>query len=236
MADWYLNRALTGFRNAVNAAYPNRDKGSDGTIGDPAHAARSSDHNRDSDGSVDAWDMDVDLRSGNDAAAIAELKRVFQAHPSSSYWIHNDQISFRDEGWRPRSYAYAGANRNQHRHHVHWNTRGSHEGSTAPWILKEEDMAIGDDIYHLLHDGRRPETLPQTAGGGVPIAWLPREIGEVQKALSDLGSALALQAERIARIEQHLTQGGGSPGVITQEMLNEAVRTVMGSVDNTPQA
>lgn len=136
---WRLNTALTNFRNAVNAAYPNRDKGSDGTIGDPAHAARSSDHNPDGDGTVDAWDMDTDLRSADDAAAIAELKRVFEAHPSSKYWIYNDQISFRDEGWRARSYAYAGPNRNRHTQHVHWNSRESHEDSPAPWIL-EDDM------------------------------------------------------------------------------------------------
>jgi hypothetical protein len=138
---WYLNRALTGFRAAVNAAYPNRDKASDGTIGDRVHQATRSDHNPDPDESVDAFDMDVDLRSGNDAEAIEKLKRVFEQHPSSSYWIHNDQIALRSEGWRRKSYAYAGPGRNKHDRHVHWNTRESHENSTVPWIL-EDDMPL----------------------------------------------------------------------------------------------
>jgi hypothetical protein len=142
MAGWQLNPALTRFRDAVNARYgARRDMESDGTIGDRAHASRSSDHNPDDDGSVDAWDMDVDVngRGRPYAADVEALKKVFQAHESSSYWIHNDQIAKRSEGWVRRSYAYAGPSRNRHTQHVHWNTRQSHEGSTAPWIL-EDDM------------------------------------------------------------------------------------------------
>lgn len=131
---WFLNPALTRFRNEVNARWPRRDKTSDGTIGDTAHQGTNSDHNPDADGSVDAWDMDVD---GVDVAAC---KRAFQAHEAAHYWIHNDRICFRDEGWRPRSYAYAGPNRNRHTKHVHWNSRPSHERSTKPWFTTEDDM------------------------------------------------------------------------------------------------
>jgi len=142
MPDWYLNPALTRFRAAVNARYgARRDLESDGTIGDTAHSARTSDHNPDPDGSVDAWDMDVDVNGRGQpyAADVEALKRVFQSHESSSYWIHNDQIARRANGWRRESYAYAGPSRNRHEKHVHWNTRQSHETSTAPWIL-EDDM------------------------------------------------------------------------------------------------
>lgn len=132
---WRLNTALTNWRAAVDRAYPNRDRASDGTIGDAAHAAGTSDHNEDPDGTVDAWDMDVDLRSGNDAAAIEALKRAFQAHPAARYWIHNRQIAHRNNGWRRE--AYAGAN--PHDKHVHWNSNEATEDSTAPWIL-EDDM------------------------------------------------------------------------------------------------
>jgi hypothetical protein len=130
---WYLNPALTNFRNAVNAKYPGRDKGTDGTIGDRAHAGTNSDHNPDSDGSVDAWDMDVDLNGVGKpyTADVERLKAVFQEHESSQYWIHNGQIASRSTGWQRRR--YTGSNR--HDKHVHWNTRSSHENSNAPWVL-----------------------------------------------------------------------------------------------------
>ncbi len=145
MADWYLNRALTNWRNAVNAAYPNRDKTSDGTVGDPAHQVRSSDHNPDSDGSVDAWDMDVDLRSGHDAQAIEELKQVFQKHPAARYWIHNRQIAERKYGWVRKPYSGP----NPHDKHVHWNSEPTQENSNLPWVIpsaqKEVDMPLTND-------------------------------------------------------------------------------------------
>lgn len=136
MTTWRLNPALTRFREAVNAAYPNRDKTSDGTIGDTAHQATFSDHNPDPDGSIDAWDMDVDL---NGEPGVEHLKQVFEAHESSRYWIHNRTIASRDNDWR--RFPYTGPN--PHDKHVHWNTRTSHENSTAPWVISEEvDMAV----------------------------------------------------------------------------------------------
>jgi hypothetical protein len=133
---WYLNPALTNFRKAVNARWPGRDKTSDGTIGDLAHQQTNSDHNPDPDGSVDAWDMDVD------GVDVERLKAVFEAHESAGYWIHNGQVASRDKGWRRRTYTGP----NPHDKHVHWNTRSSHETSNAPWdvtehIEEEEDVA-----------------------------------------------------------------------------------------------
>lgn len=142
MATWYLNPALTTMRAEVNAEYPNRDKASDGTIGDPAHQATDSDHNPDKDGTVDAWDMDVDLRVPNTAAEIARIKARFEAHPSSQYWIHNRRIASRDWGWARRYYSGP----NPHDKHVHFNTRDSHQRSTKPWGIYQEDDVTKDDI------------------------------------------------------------------------------------------
>jgi hypothetical protein len=48
---------------------------------------------------------------------------------------------------------------------------------------KGNDMEFDvDDVYKLLHDGLRAGPS-QTQGGGIPIAWIVREIGEIQKAL-----------------------------------------------------
>lgn len=147
---WYLNTALTNFRNAVNAAYPNRDKTSDGTVGDESHQQGISDHNPDPDGSVDAWDMDVDLRVPNVAAELEHLKAVFQAHESSKYWIHNRQIASRDWGWTRKPYEGP----NPHDKHVHWNTRTSHENSTDPWSL---EIATEADVIAYKISSSDPE-------------------------------------------------------------------------------
>lgn len=53
---WTLAGSLVTLRNEFDRAHPNRPKASDGTIGDPAHAARTSDHNPDANGVVRAWD------------------------------------------------------------------------------------------------------------------------------------------------------------------------------------
>lgn len=150
---WYLNRALTTMRAEVDDRYPSRDKTSDGTIGDAAHASRSSDHNPDPDGSVDAWDMDSDLRSSNDPAAWEFLKGRFQAHPASSYWIHRDIICRRADNWARRSYpdylASKGIDpsaRNTHYHHVHWNSREEYEGSSQPWGIEVNDVELTDKL------------------------------------------------------------------------------------------
>ncbi len=204
---WYLNRALTGFRTAVNAAYPARDKASDGTIGDEAHQSGSSDHNPDGDGSVDAWDMDVNLRSGNDAATIAALKDIFEAHPSSKYWIHNDTICFREEGWRPRSYAYAGPNRNKHTQHVHWNTRESYEDSTAPWNV-EDDMT--PEQAKQLADVKFTTTvgINNPAGtGSVPLhVWCEWMTGTVKAVADSLSRGNAVLAAKLKEIDDEATE------------------------------
>lgn len=208
MVDWYLNRALSGFRSAVNAAYPFRDKGSDGTIGDSAHSSRTSDHNADPDGSVDAWDMDVEVNGRGKPARddVELLKGVFEGHPSSSYWIHNDQISFRSEGWQRRSYAYAGPDRNRHTHHVHWNTRSSHEDSTAPWVIpSQEDDMLTPQQDQKLTDTHYTTTSainnPTGAGGSVPLhvwaEWVTGTLKALAESVAAGDNALASKLDNI---------------------------------------
>lgn len=129
---WYLNRYLSTWREAVNKRYPRRSLSSDGTIGDLRHQHESySEHNPDRDGSVDAWDMDVNLLgSSNDTGSHDELRDVealkdeFERQSESQLWIHHGQIANRDIGnWRRRPYHGV----NPHMHHVHWQSRQSQE-------------------------------------------------------------------------------------------------------------
>lgn len=59
-----LVKAGVTLRNQLNDAYSNRDKRSDGWIGDSAHQARKSDHNPDKDGWVHAIDIDENFGPG----------------------------------------------------------------------------------------------------------------------------------------------------------------------------
>lgn len=158
--NWFLNRWLTGFRSGVELTFKHRNKSSDGTIGNLAHQKTVSEHNMDKDGSVDAWDMDVNLfgdtfkPSGSDRElqAIENLKRAFERDPGSQLWIHNRQIANRDvDNWRRR--AYYGPN--PHDKHVHWQSRASRERLPVKGVTID---AIQDAI-------NEPEPKPVQVGG-----------------------------------------------------------------------
>jgi HAMP domain-containing protein len=198
MASWRLNGSLTRFREAVNQAYPDRDKTTDGTIGDPAHQARDSDHNPDPDGTVDAWDMDRDLNGKGKpyAADIEKLKRVFQAHPAARYWIHNDQIAHVRDGWVRRPYNPNDPDRNKHLEHVHWNTNQATENSTAPWIIPgaEEDELDATQAKQLRDTHfTTAQAIPNPTGEGrVPLhvwaAWMTNAIKALTAAVTSVAA------------------------------------------------
>lgn len=146
---WFLNRALSTLRAEVNARWPDRDKTSDGTIGDAAHQGTASSHNPDADGSVDAFDMDVELNGPGRpyAADVERVKAAFEKHPAARYWIHNRQIATRTTNWLREPYYGA----NPHDKHVHFNTREGYEDSTQPWGVwpppaEEDNMGWTDKL------------------------------------------------------------------------------------------
>lgn len=125
--DWYLAPSLAVLRSEVDQRWPARSKASDGTIGDTAHQARTSDHNPNSRGAVDAIDVTA---SG---VHVPTIITAVQRHPSAHYWIWQRQIADADDGWRPR--AYTGTN--PHDHHIHISIRQSAtaEQDRRPWGL-----------------------------------------------------------------------------------------------------
>lgn len=112
---WRLARSLEQLRAQVNAAYPGRDKSSDGTLGDARHAASKSEHNPDANGVVRALDITNDPAHGLNARALAEAI-VASRDPRILYVISNAQInSSVKEPWKWRPYN----GENAHRQHVH---------------------------------------------------------------------------------------------------------------------
>lgn len=132
---WRLANALVDLRNEVNTRWPGRDKSSDGTIGDAAHASRSSDHNpwvKDSAGVgvVRAIDVDVD---GIDSGWLAEYLRQRgqggdRRLTGGGYVILNRRITNSDfSGW----HAYTGSN--PHTSHVHTSFSLTHYDDRGSW-------------------------------------------------------------------------------------------------------
>jgi len=96
--SWRLAESLVSFRNQINTAYPGRNKGSDGTIGDAAHAGTVSDHNPNSAGVVTAFDLTHDPDHGVDIANISS-QLVASRDNRIKYIIQNRKILITANGW-----------------------------------------------------------------------------------------------------------------------------------------
>lgn len=166
MAEWHLAPALAVLRAEVNARWPERDRASDGTVGDTAHAASKSDHNPNARGCVNAVDID------KDGVNIAEIIRVAEQHPSVHYWIFDRQIADRDSGFRRVSYSGA----NPHDKHLHISIRqtAAAENDRRPWgltVLDDKDKAyleslVETRITQLVPDLVRKAVWDGTLWGG----------------------------------------------------------------------
>jgi len=126
MANSLGATATAGLLGEINASAPNRNKASDGGIGDPAHSARTSDHNPcDCHDVVCARDFTHDPAGGFDSYAFADwlARRVVSLEPRVKYIISNKRIcsgqgqSYPAGVWRP----YTGSN--PHTKHAHVSVR-----------------------------------------------------------------------------------------------------------------
>jgi hypothetical protein len=138
----YLDDDSPGWRTAgslrqlllqVNRLYPARDKTHDGTIGDRAHAARTSDHNPNAAGVVTAIDITHDPAHGCDCSKLADAL-VRSRDPRIKYIIwRGRQISSRVQPWAWRPYKGA----NDHSKHLHLSVDGDLRlyDSITPWAI-----------------------------------------------------------------------------------------------------
>lgn len=123
---WHLAPSLVQLRAEVNTRWPNRPKGSDGTVGDTAHSARKSDHNPNARGSVNAFDITY---PGVDPKIIIS---AVSKHPSANYVIFNRKIYSRSSNWKAEPYSGV----SPHTEHLHVSIMQSvkAENDTTPWL------------------------------------------------------------------------------------------------------
>lgn len=160
---WVVDKSLDVLLAQINAAAPSRDKSSDGSIGDPAHAATVSAHNpqdtedssdgNDPDNQVDARDITHDPRfAGSDMAQVTEAirmskdrrvrlvifnKRIFASYATATRpaWA-----------WGP----YIG--QNDHSKHAHVETNDVHNDELQPWSIFLTVPSKGDNMLMLAVD------------------------------------------------------------------------------------
>lgn len=137
--SWTLAKSLNKLREQINTRYPNRNKASDGTIGDTAHCPGTSDHCPNSDKVVMAFDCTHDPDTGCDVSLITEEIRLSE-DSRIKYVIYNRQIfsSYTNNGippwtWRP----YSGSN--PHVKHAHFSVLGdpSKYNDESQWIIQQ---------------------------------------------------------------------------------------------------
>jgi hypothetical protein len=141
---WRVAQCLLTLRNQINQRAPNRNKASDGTIGDRRHCSgspRASDHCAwiidGAHGVVSAMDITHDPAHGCDANALAEAIRDAR-DPRVKYIIWNRRIANSSPiggqpAWAWRNYTGS----NGHTHHIHISVKSdrAHYDSTTPWSI-----------------------------------------------------------------------------------------------------
>ena len=149
MAAWHLSAAAERLREEINTLWPNRDKRSDGSKGDAAHAKRVSDHNPDpKTGVVRAIDVDEDLwgvDGSNPQTAnrlCRELIAIAKKDKRLKYIIFEGSIWSKTFLWIKRP--YSGSNPHQHHIHISFTPAGDNDGSPFGLVkaLKDELPAL----------------------------------------------------------------------------------------------
>lgn len=177
---WRLAKSLEVLRNQINVESPNRSKISDGTIGDPAHSSRTSDHNPNSRRIVCALDITHDPAHGVDSEKLAQ-DLIQSRDPRIKYIISNGRITSGKDGPKPWvSRKYTG--KNPHNKHVHISVSGNVD-STAPW----SEISIGGPVARLPPFQEDDPVLSKGVKGH-PVAKL-------QELLNGNGASLTIDSD-----------------------------------------
>jgi hypothetical protein len=154
--SWRVARSLEVLRDQINAAYPQRNKASDGTIGDAAHAASVSDHNPDAGGVVRALDITHDPAHGCDIDRLTD-ELVASRDPRISYLIANGMITGPNYGWVWTRYDGA----DPHTNHFHLSVvADGRADDPRPWaVALGGGSAVDGDVRSLMRHRDSPHVF-----------------------------------------------------------------------------
>ena len=227
---WRVARSLLTLRDQINDRYPNRNKASDGTIGDADHRNRNSDHNPwYGPGIVTALDITHDPGAGVD---IDRLTDELQSSRDRriKYVIANDLIMSGAGGPSPWVWReYEGTN--LHTSHFHLSVVASPLcDDTSPWNLPslrtggggaapgQEDLDMDRRTFEqYVHNGvlqalRNPDVRKEI----IDAVWVDRKVSRGGKdipAIQELADAkteaIAIQGKVAGLAEAHRQDQAG---------------------------
>lgn len=199
---WRVAKSLLTLQQQLNKAYPNRNKISDGTIGDVDHSKRDSDHNPwYGPGIVTAIDITHDPANGVDIDRLSD-ELVASKDNRIKYVIANGLILDTRTGLMPGTankwQTYGGPNK--HVSHMHISVMANSTcDDSRPWdlpMLKTGDNDMKPDERDALYDireqltGSRSSKPPQyagwdTAAGKLTLVDMLRRLLERQAAVEN---------------------------------------------------
>lgn len=160
-----LAPSLISARADINVRWPNRDRTSDGWIGDAAHMRIASDHNPNDRGVVDAIDVD------QDGIHVPTVVAGFMLHPATNYVICNRRYYGSENRFRPTVYT----GNDPHTSHIHESIKQSPtaENNGVGWYLIDQLP-----IWSTMNKGK----------AGFPVT-------ELQAILNGQGASLVLDGD-----------------------------------------
>jgi hypothetical protein len=229
---WVLTRSLAQLRTDLNTAFPNRDHGSDGTIGDPAHQAETSGHNpddtfgsrseysdNDTKAEVRAFDADHDLRDRRGINMQMVVDKILQTSADRNrlaYIIYNRAIWRKRNGWRKENYTGS----NSHEHHAHFSGDPNYDEDNSPWtsILSFKEVPDVD-----AEQNRRLTNIDS-------IEYFGNTLGQVIVPIIEHGATTSQKKpyalmQRVNEIQEKVNELAA--GGVTQDMLNIAVKAAL---------
>lgn len=240
---WVLVAWAVSLRQAINTIAPNRDKGSDGSIGDPAHATGVSGHNpddtpgviaergdADSIPEVRAIDVDADLRQAGltmlkiiqailgSAAERARLIYIIFCPPGGTPVIWH-----KGDGWQARRYNGP----NPHDKHAHFSGDPAADTNGSPW---PSVLALGADVV------TPAETEQIAVASGKEVLddrkwadYVPNALG--QRPLTTLPTAVFLARkdsyEAAQGVQELLARPSGPEVIIDTAVLQAAINNAV---------
>jgi hypothetical protein len=225
---WVLAPCLGELMDQADAAWPDRDTASDGSIGDARHQAESfSDHNP-RQGADGVWYVSaVDITADDFSDALA-FNLTLDARVKYVIWDRRyyQRVPWSDDpvgAWVP----YTGSD--PHTGHIHVSVQMSSVGDIRPWVLPEVDMSLSDE------DVARVAQATAAAGWALTAKGLADPYHNYLPPLHGRLNALEARVTGLQAAVTTLAAGSGDPAAL-KAAIEGAMRVVLGSLDNPPEA